>query len=672
MLLYPLLQCAAQTTLAELSPVQYALSALQRDWAAAFAPDASYFPTVLRLVDEPALPPEGWHLRVQADVLVLGAADALGMAYGLYEISHRLLGIEPFWFWNDQRPEAKPFREIDSDLDRHSTPARVRWRGWFINDETLLDHWQVAGRADLPWQMAFEALLRCGGNLIIPGTDKNAKRWRKLASDMGLVITHHHAEPLGAEMFARAYPDEVARFDRNAEKFRGLWRDAIQAQRGMRVIWNIGFRGQGDRPFWEDDPQYDTPAARGALMSRLILEQYRLVKEADPNAVCCTNLYGETMELYRDGHLKLPEDVIKIWADNGYGKMVSRRQGNDNPRVTALPDAADTGLHGLYYHASFYDLQAASHITMLPNSVEFVRDELTAALDRGVTDYWLVNCSNIKPHVYVLDAIAQLWCDGSLDPNQHRQAYTAAYYGTENAPCVARCLTEYAQAAVQYGPNADDHAGDQFYNHVPRMLISQFLRDRTAQCTDLLWLSDAPTLEQQLACCATLYAKAVVRYTLYLAHCEMASAELHGAAKRLFADSVYLQAKLYALWADGAHNICAALTAGFARNWQQCFYRAGKAQQCFLQANAAMRHTEHGRWVGFYANECQTDVEQTAQLCGYLLSFARNMGEGPHFYEWQREFFDSESDRRVLLLLNTEKHPTDAQLWLKMEQRLGE
>ena len=51
-----------------------------------------------------------------------------------------------------------------------------------------------SGRA---WRMVFEALLRLGGNMVIPGTDRNAHRYRKLASDMGLAITHHHAEPLG-------------------------------------------------------------------------------------------------------------------------------------------------------------------------------------------------------------------------------------------------------------------------------------------------------------------------------------------------------------------------------------------------------------------------------------------------------------------------------------------
>jgi len=59
---------------------------------------------------------------------------------------------------------------------------------------------------EFPWEMAFEALLRCGGNMTIPGTDYNSHRYQRLAAEYGLYITHHHAEPLGARMFSRAYP----------------------------------------------------------------------------------------------------------------------------------------------------------------------------------------------------------------------------------------------------------------------------------------------------------------------------------------------------------------------------------------------------------------------------------------------------------------------------------
>lgn len=652
------------------APAACALDALRRDLRrTTLHTDAPA--GVLRFAADSALPAECFSLTADADTLTVAAPDALGYVYGIYEISRRFLGVQPFWFWNDQRfvPAAA---EVPPGFAYRSRPARVRYRGWFINDETLLMGWQVERRADLPWQMALEALLRLGGNLVIPGTDANARRYRSLAWQMGLIVTHHHAEPLGAEMFARAYPDLVPSFDQNAERFRALWRQGIEEQKGQRVVWNIGFRGQGDRPFWLDDPRYDTAEKRGALISALMKEQYDLVRAADPDAVCCTNLYGETMELYRDGLLKLPRDVIKIWADNGFGRMVSRRQGNRNPRVPALPPPGDSGAHGLYYHASFYDLQAASHITLLPNSARFVRDELTAALARGVDDYWLINCSNVKPHAFLLDLIAALWRGGDADPDVCTRRYAAAYYGADNAAAAAACLTGYADHAIAYGPHPDDHAGDQFYNHVPRMLMSQFLRDRTAPSPDLLWLCDLPHLEQQAQWCGRKFEEAVQSYAGYLRECEAAAAQMSGAARRLFQDSVLLQAQLYDLWAQGGAAVCRALAAGFAGDWKHCFYRAGCAQQLFARADRAMRDREHGRWIDFYANECQTDVKQTARVCAALMSFARNQGEGPHFFAWQREFQDNEADRRVMLLLNTRNHPTDAALWRLMEQWWGD
>ncbi|MFR8283091.1 MAG: hypothetical protein ACLU9R_04135 [Faecalibacterium sp.] len=49
-------------------------------------------------------------------------------------------------------------------------------------------------------------LLRLGGNLVIPGTGKSGHRYHDLAADMGLIITHHHAEPLGARNVCAGVP----------------------------------------------------------------------------------------------------------------------------------------------------------------------------------------------------------------------------------------------------------------------------------------------------------------------------------------------------------------------------------------------------------------------------------------------------------------------------------
>ena len=651
-------------------PLQYAVGALRRDMKETLC-QTEHPGGKIQLNTDLALPPEMFCLDAAQDVLTVTASDDLGFVYGLFEVSRQFLGVQPFWFWNDQMFQPRVEVDIPENFHFESAPYRVRYRGWMINDETLLSHWKVNGSAEEPFRMAFEALLRCGGNMVIPGTGTEGVKHRQSAADMGLILTQHHSEPLGAPLFVQKYPELEARFSRYPDKFRALWQEGIDAQQGKRVIWNIGFRGQGDRPFWEDDPQYDSPEARGKLMSTLMREQYDMVKQENPNAVCCTNLYGEIMELYRGRYLDLPEDVIRIWADNGYGKMVSRRQENDNPRIPALPQKGEAGRHGIYYHVSFYDLQAASHITMLPNSAEFVGQELTQALERGADDYWLINCSNIKPHTYLLDYVAQLWREGAADAAQHRRRYAEIYYGSEQPGRVAADLAGYAQTAVVYGPHEDDHAGDQFYNHVPRMLISQFLSDPQHAAEGLRWLCSDVSLQDQAYWCAGKFAEAQAGYEPYLRKCEMTAAMLTGAVRRLYQDSILLQAQLYACWADGAMDICRALRAGFRGEWKYCFYFAGRAKQCYTLAYRAMQDREHGKWIGFYANECQTDVRQTAQLCGYLMSYARNKGEGPHFYEWMREFGESVEERRVLLLLNTERHPGDDELFAMMEARWG-
>lgn len=621
----------------------------------------------IRLEGQP-LEDECFRLYRQKDSLVLAAGSVLGFVYGIYEISREFLGVQDFWFWNDQVLEKRESIPVRETYDQTSLPSRVRFRGWFVNDEVLIDKWSVDRDEEEPWRMVFEALLRCGGNTVIPGTDKNSVKHRKLASDMGLFITHHHAEPMGAEMFARAYPDLTPSYEEHGRLFRGLWQEALSAQKEFKVIWNLGFRGQGDCPFWETDPRYQTDEARGALMSQLITIQYDMIKEQIPFAVCCTNLYGETMELYQKGFLKLPDDIIHIWADNGYGKMVSRRQGNHNPRVPALPENGAEGRHGIYYHASFYDLQAANHITMLPNSVKFVERELKRVLKHGADDYWVVNCSNVKPHVFYLSLIARMWKRG-LPEADWVDNYLNQYYGPEPPASLKQRFLEFSRCAVKYGPNEDDHAGEQFFNHVPRILMTQFMKDRKSFAGELLWACSKDSLKEQLNWYESLCNPAAASYEAYLRKCEETADKLVKAAKRLFEDSLLLQVKILLGCCQAAAEVCESLKYGFEEDYIRAFYHAGLAFEKFERANLFMREREHGKWHGFYSNECLTDIKQSAWMAETLMGYFRVLGDGPHFYRWQREFYNSEADRQVMLILNMENHMTHRELFSLMKEK---
>ncbi len=614
---------------------------------------------------------ECFRILAREGILVIQASDELGFIYGIYEVSRTFLGVQAFWFWNDQKFEPGKEVRIPDDYQFRSKPFRVKYRGWFVNDEVLIHTWTVDRDKDKPWEMVFEALLRCGGNMVIPGTDKNARKYAGLASEMGLMITHHHAEPLGAEMFARAYPDLTASYDLYPEKFHGLWKEALERQKNKKVIWNLGFRGQGDKPFWEDDIRYRTEEACGKLMSELIKKQYDYVKEMDADAVCCSNLYGETMKLYKKGFLQLPDDVIKIWADNGYGKMVSRRQGNENPRVCALPEKKEEA-NGIYYHVSFYDLQAANHITMLPGRPEFVKRELMEVLEKGGDDFWIINCSNVKPHVYYLDFIARLWQKGDIRIERHRKEYVEKYYGSEGAGQIAERLKEYPQYAAAYGKEEDERAGEQFTNHVARILAAQYMKDHNKRSEELLWAAACETLEGQVRWYHGVCGDAAASYDEYLRKCMLTDAELAGTGRELFRDSIFLQARVHRLCFQGAYLLCKSLLEGFEGNYQGAFYLAGKARKEYLDANNALREREHGKWHGFYENECLTDIKQTAWVLQGLMSYLRTLGDGPHYYQWQREYLYPEKDRRVMLIMNMENHLCDDELFALMEAKLDE
>ena len=642
------------------------MAMLRRDMAAVLTEDAQANEIVLR--GDASLPAEAWRLRVAPERVQVDFADELGAIYALLHISRSALGVEPLWFWNDQRFARRRSAQLPCGVTE-SRPAAVRYRGWFINDEVLLDAWTLDGSREKPWEMALEALLRLGGNMVIPGTDKNAHRYQAMAASFGLYVTHHHAEPLGATMFLRAYPELSPSYAQHPDLFEKLWADAIARQRGQKVVYALGFRGQGDRPFWADDPAYDTPGKRGALISGIIRRQYDMVQAAEPGAPCCTSLYGEVMELYSGGFIDLPDEIIRVWADNGYGRMVTRRQGNHNPRIPALPRPGETAAHGVYVHASFYDLQAAAHMTMLPNPPALVRRELTSALALGVRDFWLVNCSNVKPHLYTLDYIAALWRDGDADPEHHLADYCARYYGEDNAQAVAACFESFYAHTLPYGRHEDDRAGEQFFNHVARMLVSKWMRNPREPERDLRWATDAPTLREQVLWYRERCEEAARGYGDHLRDCERALPGLREPGKTLFEDSLLMQARLLEHTSRGALLAMRSLLGAMEEDWLEAFYLAGRSRESYLAADRAMREREHGKWHLFYANECLADVKQSAWLMGVLMGVLRNAGDGPHFYRWQRRFMDPPEDASIMLILNMENHLDNDELFALMRAR---
>lgn len=647
-------------------PLKHALRMITRDHEsvfghpALFGTDASI---IIRFADErdncPEWP-EAFCFRFvnkgDASELHIVGRDELGVVFGMLHYSHCMLGIDPFWFWAEIPPARQKTVFVSPD-NYDSLKPKVRYRGWFVNDEVCLIGWKEQyPPGEEVWLPVFEALLRCGGNMVIPGTDlPRSGVHHKLATEMGLWLTHHHAEPLGAEMFLRAYPGKQASYQEHPELFEQLWEEAIQRQKEEKVVWVLSFRGQGDKPFWENDPNFDTSAKRGNLISSVVRKQHDMIVRHVKEPVCCMAMYGEIAELYKQGHIEVPKGVIKVWADNGYGKMVSRRHGNLNLRVPALPAPEDGGLNGVYYHVTFHDLQASNHLTMFPSKPKLIAEELEQAFSVGADEYLLVNSGNILQHLYPLDLVSKLWMFGRADSGEQLQHFTERLY-TSNQQDISRLYFDYVECTIPYGPNPDDRAGDEFYHHPARQIMGHWMRGEK-ECDDkLIWAAGHESFLKQVRWFGEKAEASVPGWEELKKRCLSLLQELSVEESHRLRHQFLVQIELHLSGAQGLTSICRSYEAFEAGEYPLSFVYASEALWYYRKSEQALREAEEGQWKHFYRADWLTNVANTIEHAEIVRKFVRIQGDSPDMFLWYKEYLMPETEKHIYLE-NTHRNP---------------
>jgi hypothetical protein len=669
------------------SPVRHAMEMVKRDHEQVFATAPRFTSAedgpadvVIRYAtpeDRCSDRPEAYCFRFVKNgsrmELHIAAKDNLGLVYGMLEYSGKHLGVDPFWFWADLPPKQLSRVELPIE-DYDSEEPVVRFRGWFVNDEVCLIGWSEEYPPTREvWEPVFEALLRCGGNMVIPGTDLPRHGVHTdVAAEMGLWLTHHHAEPLGAEMFLRAYEGKKASYQDNPELFEALWEEAIEKQKDRNVVWVLSFRGQGDQPFWVQDPSFDTPKKRGEMISRVIRRQYDMVRSKVADPQCCVALYGEISELYKAGHVHVPDDVIKVWADNGYGKMVSRRNGNENFRIPSLPSRTDVGKHGIYYHVTFHDLQASNHLTLFPAPVELIRDEVAEAFRAGAKDYVLVNCGNIRPHVYTLDLMRELWTRGEeVDAEAHLKSFVNRLFPSGSLE-IAELIRDYARRTVEYGPNEDDRAGDEFYHHPARIIVGHWLQGKSDQPSSrLYWTTGEVDFPEQVECYRRMCADAIPGWLELKERIERLLPDLAESDRLRLRDHLLLHVELHLTGCEGVEALGKSYSAYRERNYPLAFVYASQAMWKYEKGMIALKLAEHGKWTHFFQADWLTNIESTVNNMDTLRRWLRMHGDSPDFFAWYKQFLMPETEKYIYLE-NTHRNPlSDDELAIKLAEKFG-
>lgn len=372
-----------------------------------------------------------------AQGLAIIGSDKRGTMWGVYEVCQRYLHVDPLYLWTDHEPQQVESLPLPA-APVTDGPKTYRYRGWFINDEDLIEGFCKQGKPEKDYRfqqdyrtmldMLIETALRLKQNLLIPCSHLDILRPEDEAivariTERGMYVSMHHQEPVGVHQFTldRLWAEKGGtgnvNFIDNTDFYRETWEKYIARwAKYDGVIWQLGLRGRGDRPVWYQNARVpDSTEARGQLISDAIQMQLESIKAACPGreVLSSATLWMEGMPLYRAGALKFPKGTMVIQSDFGPDQMWGEGY-NETPRYPGTD-------YGVYYHLAFWG--CGPHLIQ-GNRPEKIRFNFRQALQKGDTGYVVLNVANFREFVMGVRYEAELTWNIDADDVQ---AYLAAW-----------------------------------------------------------------------------------------------------------------------------------------------------------------------------------------------------------------------------------------------------
>ncbi len=407
------------------------------------------------------------------EIVLLAGADMRGTVYAIYEFSEKYLGVDPLYYWTDHKPLNRERIELPVSLNKQFSAPVFKYRGFFINDEDLLTGWAPGEAKDHTgislrvWNKIFETILRLKGNMVAPGTwIFPDERQIKLAGQRGLILTQHHAIPLGLNV-ARWPKDAPYSYSGHPEILERAWRNAVIAYPpNQEVLWTVGLRGLSDASYAAFDPSVrGSDKALGELITKAIANQMQIVRSLRPDAKFITSLWQEGARLVQQGYLDIPPEVATVWPDTGYGYL------QDKGLLTAG--------QGAYYHVAMMNGRANQLTEMVP--VERIDSEFGRYIKAGATHYMLLNTSDIRPVSMTTKAVMDIvWKglppDAAGDSDRFYRQWSSEEFGTKAAAQVSEVYKQYfATPAHLPGEQPALEYGDQYYHTEARRLLLEHM-----------------------------------------------------------------------------------------------------------------------------------------------------------------------------------------------------
>ena len=243
---------------------------------------------------------------------------------------------------------------------------------------------------------------------------------------------------------------------------------------GFDMIWEVGFRGDGDHSFATAFPDAPPDAAgRARIISDMVKRQIALVRahHGDGPLRMRTVIYNESSDYLAAGLLELPKDPELMW------NYVGARRDHFPAADIRRGDLRPTQPYGYYLNLQF--TSTGAHLAQAEGPWKLARNyEIVAAASPRPLDLWVVNAGNFREFVQELSAHASLArAPDGWDADKFLNAWCAQYFGARKASAATAVIRAYYNSFwTQRAPDL---------SNFPRQYIFQDMRVARA-CEDLL------------------------------------------------------------------------------------------------------------------------------------------------------------------------------------------